>query len=290
MARTKELNKINQKRMGNFANSSLEDSDTNTLLYPSFGTKLYSKEEFELLDSIYSDNPLSVDIQQKTEDQSEASSDISFQRDNFWARNREELLALQKSKNNIFSNLAWFSAGVMLTSVVGLIYLQMNSFEAKQKQDIQIVFQKSVQVMTDKTIDKEVADKLIKKDFEKKDIVEIKNPEVAEKKNNFKFDFSDLFKKQEVKSVPVNVAQAEIEKPAPVVAPVEAVKPAPVKVQETAKQPKYHVIGNGDSLWLIANKYYANPSNENISKIMKANNIRSVYSTLRLGQKLTIPL
>ena len=31
---------------------------------------------------------------------------------------------------------------------------------------------------------------------------------------------------------------------------------------------KFHIVTNGDSLWIIANKYYSNPSPDNINKIM----------------------
>ena len=271
------INKILEKRTRTFTSSIKEDS-TDTLLYPT--NKLYSKEEFELLDSIYSDKPFNMDIE-LTETDKES---INLQRDNFWARNREELLALQNNKTSVLSNLVWFASGMMLMSVVGLIYLQMNGKEIKQKQEIQIVFQKSAQIMTDKTADKEVSEKLVS--------TEIAKSSSAEKAatSGFKFELPKLA----LFSLPKTEQKAEAQQPAKEVIASEP-KPIEVPVQQQIAEPvvnqvKYHTIGNGDSLWILANKYYSNPSQENIKKIMRANHIRSVYSTLHLGQKLVIPL
>lgn len=270
------LNKISEKRTRTFTSPIKEDS-TDTLLYPT--NKLYSKEEFELLDSIYSDKPFNMDIE-LTETDKES---INLQRDNFWARNREELLALQNNKTNVFTNLVWFASGMMLMSVVGLIYLQMNGREIKPKQEIQIVFQKSAQIMTDKTADKEVSEKLVSTEIAKSSTEQATT-------SGFKFEFPKLAlfslpkaeQKVEAKQLAQEVVASE---PKPVQAPVQQQIAEPV-----VNQVKYHTIGNGDSLWILANKYYSNPSQENIKKIMRANHIRSVYSTLHLGQKLVIPL
>ena len=51
---------------------------------------------------------------------------------------------------------------------------------------------------------------------------------------------------------------------------------------------RYHTVASGDLLWIIANKYYSNPSQENIEKIMKANNMKRI-GLLKLGQKLVVP-
>lgn len=276
------LNKISQKRSRNFT-SPTQDDKPETFLYPS--NKLYSKEEFELLDSIYSDKPFNTDINMELTETDKES--LNLHRDNFWARNREELLALQQNnKSSIFTNLTWFASGVMLTSVVGLIYLQMNGRDIKPKQEIQIVFQKSAQIMTDKTLDKEVSEKLVSNEIAKSTSIE--NPT----QSGFKFALPKLNIFPLQKSEP----KIEVKEPIKEVIASEPAKPVelPAQVQQqeesTIEHVKYHTINNGDSLWILANKYYSNPSQENIKKIMKANHIRSVYSTLHLGQKLVIPL
>jgi hypothetical protein len=265
MAETTQINKYKQKR------STLSQD---TFLYPT-QSKLYTKEEFELLDSIYSDGSIGIGL-----DSAETARE--FQKDNFWVRNKQELLALQSNKSSLLNNAGWFTAGMMLTSVAFLIYFQMNGREIKQKQDIQIIFQKSTQVMTDKTADEAVSRKL-----ESNEIAQSQTnttPKAANKEFKFELPKFALF-----------TPKAEVQKP------VQEIKPEPVKevVTESAKAPiqvveetstiKHHVVRSGDSLWIIANKYYSNPSQENIKKIMRANNIRSIYSTLRLGQKLVIP-
>lgn len=272
------LNKISQKRTRNFANPVKDEAET--FLYPS--NKLYSKEEFELLDSIYSDKPFNTDINMELTETDKES--LNLQRDNFWARNREELLALQQNnKSSVFANLIWFASGMMLTSVVGLIYLQMNGRDIKPKQDIQIVFQKSAQIMTDKTADKEVSEQLVSSEIAKSSSIE------KPIQSGFKFALPKL------NIFPLQKSEPKVEVKEPVKEVIASEPKAveiPAQVQEDAavEQVKYHTIGNGDSLWILANKYYSNPSQENIKKIMKANHIRSVYSTLHLGQKLVIPL
>ncbi|MBI3309147.1 MAG: LysM peptidoglycan-binding domain-containing protein, partial [Candidatus Melainabacteria bacterium] len=51
----------------------------------------------------------------------------------------------------------------------------------------------------------------------------------------------------------------------------------------------FHVIKNGDSLWLIAKEYYGEPTPENIRKIMEANRMNQI-GYLYPGKKITIPL
>ncbi len=117
--------------------------------------------------------------------------------------------------------------------------------------------------MTDKTVDENITNKLDSNEFAKNQAVEVS------KKEELKFNFFENKKNEtiKIKETPKVEAKAVIAK----------------------ESTRYHVIKGGDSLWIIANKYYSNPSQENINKIMKVNNIRNVYSTLQLGQKLTIP-
>jgi len=103
--------------------------------------------------------------------------------------------------------------------------------------------------MTDKNIDKEVSKQLKDK--------------ITAKENVISKYFSNLFSRK---------------------------KPNPVVINEPPKiEPvKFHIVTNGDSLWIIANKYYSNPSPDNINKIMKANNMKRA-GMLSIGQKLVIP-
>jgi|GEM_PF-2527846 len=265
MAETTQINKYKQKR------STLSQD---TFLYPT-QNKLYTKEEFELLDSIYSDGSIGIGLDS-------ADTAKEFQKDNFWVRNKQELLALQSSKNSYLNNIGWFTAGMMLTSVAFLIYFQMNGREIKQKQDIQIVFQKSTQVMTDKTADETVSKKLGSNELAQSQTNTITEP--ANKEFKFEFPKIALFSPKVEEQKPIQ----EIKPQQPVKEVIAESAKAPIQVEET-NTVKHHVIGSGDSLWIIANKYYSNPSQENIKKIMRANGIRSVYSTLHLGQKLVIP-
>ena len=171
--------------------------------------------------------------------------------ENFWPQNKEEYLKISNNKNHFLANFSWFSGGVILTSVIWLIYFQINVHEIRAKSDTQIIFHKSVNIMTDKTVDKEVAKQL-------------KDRKTVEQKGNVisKY-FANLFSK----------------KPAIIKTTTELPKIEPVR---------FYTVTNGDSLWIIANKYYSNPSPNNINKIMKAKNMKRV-STLNVGQKLVIP-
>ncbi|MBI2996799.1 MAG: LysM peptidoglycan-binding domain-containing protein [Candidatus Melainabacteria bacterium] len=227
MVETTQLNKFRQKRLKGLAKK-IKATHDKPYFYPK--NNLYTRQEFELLDTIYSDEPpIAVETNQGLAD--------------FWPQNKEEYLSTSNNKNNILTNLLWFLCGVMLTSVIWLIYFQVNVNELRTKNDTQIVFQKSVNIMTDKSADKEMSKKL----------------NVQKQKFSFSNPFKSKPKLQEIKVTP---------KELPVV--------------------RYHTVGNGDSLWVIANKYYSNPSPENINKIMKANNMKKV-GLLSIGQKLVIP-
>lgn len=249
MGDTTQLNKFRQKRLKRVTKkaSLSEDNQVSTYFYPK--QNLYTKQEFELLDSIYSDEAPMVSIK-TPRDRKEIS-----EADNFWPQSREEILKISSGKGNLFEKLKWFFVGMMSTSAVWLIFFQLNVHEIKTKSDTQIVFQKHAQIVTDKTVDSELAKKLTGD--------RQTNPTNQLTSKQEKATFWDIFKKPKKEGAIVQTAQAKPEA-------------------------KYHVIGNGDSLWLIANKYYSNPSQENIDKIMKANNIRRV-GLLKIGQKLVIP-
>ena len=238
---TTSISKFRQKRLKGLASKSKETAAINSYFYPK--NDLYTREEFELLDTIYSDEP---SLEEKKEIKLEVPS-----AENFWPQNKEEYLSISSSKNSFLTNMTWFFGGVALTSVIWLIYFQINVHEIRTKSDTQIVFQKSANIMTDKTADKELSKQL-------------KDKKSAERKENVisKY-FSNLFSRKSVKVQTIS----ELPKIEPV---------------------KFYTVANGDSLWVIANKHYSNPSPENINKIMKANNMKRV-STLVVGQKLVIP-
>ena len=239
---TTNISKFRQKRLKGLLNKSKakETSPLNSYFYPK--NDLYTREEFELLDTIYSDEP-SV-LEQNNEMKLEVKNI-----ENFWPQNKEEYLSTTNNKNNFLTNLSWFVGGVAVTSLIWLIYFQVNVHEIRTKGDTQIVFQKSANIMTDKTVDKEVSKQLKDKKTAKENIMS-------------KY-FNNIFQRKKPEPVVVN----------------EPPKIAPVK---------FHIVTSGDSLWVIANKYYSNPSPDNINKIMKANSMKRV-GTLSLGQKLVIP-
>lgn len=231
---TTNISKFRQKRLKR------ETTPINSYFYPK--NDLYTREEFELLDTIYSDEP-------SMEEKKEIKPEITNV-ENFWPQNKEEYLSISNNKNSFLTNAIWFLGGVALSSLIWLIYFQINIHEIRTKSDTQIVFQKSANIMTDKTVDKEVTKQLKGK--------------TISKENTISKYFSNLFSKK-------NPAPKVVTEPAPKIEPV-----------------KFHTITSGDSLWVIANHYYSNPSPDNINKIMKANNMRRV-GTLSVGQKLIIP-
>ena len=240
MAETTQLNKFRQKRLRSSANKthSKDDKPVSSYFYPKHN--LYTRQEFELLDSIYSDEPVTADTK---------IIQGAALEENFWPQNKEEYFIVSNKKNDLLTKLSWFLVGVMLTSVVWLIYFQVNVHEIRTKNDTQIVFQKSPQILTDKTVDKEITNKLEKK-----------NQEVSKKEAAKSWTSWFKFKPKKAAAVST-IATAQV---------------------------KYHTVLNGDSLWIIANKYYSDPSPDNITKLVKANNLK-LTSVLQAGQKLVVP-
>lgn len=240
--KTPSISKFRQKRLRELSKSK-EAVISGNYVYPR--NDLYTREEFELLDTIYSDEP-------SIEENKEIKPEIANSQP-FWPTNKEEFLSTTNNKTNMFTSIGWFLGGVALSSLIWLIYFQINVHEIRAKSDTQIVFQKSVNIMTDKTVDKEVTKQL-------KDKVN----NVTAPKENF---FSKLFSKK-----------------APEAKPAIATEPAVPQIEQV----RFHTISNGDSLWIIANKYYSNPSPANINKIMKANNMKKI-GVLTVGKKIVIP-
>ena len=257
MSETKTLSKFRQKRLKNLAQKTKEDEQAvDNYFYPK--NNLYTRQEFELLDTIYSDDPIEETVELKQ----------PALTDNFWAQPLSP-------KSNTFTNMTWFISGVMLTSVIWLIYFQLSVHEIKAKHETQIVFNKSAQLMTDKTADKEMT-----KSLEKKNLLS------QHKSKLFNFSFSQFFrkneqitKKEEPKIIQEQIQIAQVNQPNQVTASTNS---------PNLKEPKSYTIQSGDSLWIIAKKVYSNPSPSNINKIAKANKLR-LSSTLSLGQKLVIP-
>ena len=213
----------------------IEDKSISSYYYPK--NNLYTRQEFELLDTIYSDGP------QNTYENIE--KELSH---DFWPQNKEEYLKFSNKKSNFLTKLTYFTAGVMLTSAIWLIYFQVNLNERTAKDNTRIVFHKTAQILTHKTVDKEITRKLA-------------DSKVSARSS--KFNFSKWFSN----------------KPKKVGATLATSNPVPSK---------FHTVSSGDSLWVIANKYYSNPSPDNIIKIAKANNLKT-SSVLQAGQKLVVP-
>ncbi len=261
MSEAKTLSKFRQKKPKNLAHKTkdTEDKAVSDYFYPK--NNLYTRQEFELLDTIYSDEP----VPETTENKQPVIID------NFWPQNKEEYLTQSPIKNNALTNIGWFTSGVMLTSVIWLIYFQLSVHEIKAKHETQIVFNKSAELMTDKTADKEMTKSL-------KTNTSIQN----NKTGLFKFSFPQIFSK---KNVPIKEESNVVAEQAKVVEPIQVKKE---EVPITSKENKTYTVKSGDSLWIIAKKVYSDPSPLNIEKIAKANKLR-LTSTLSLGQKLVVP-
>ena len=248
---TTNFSKFRQKRLKalNSAPKTAKTKAANNFFYPS--TNLYTKEEYELLDTIYSDEPIFSDEINKHMLKEPAI------KEDFWPQNKEQYFNLSnKTEKRSFPKITWFLCGVMLTSAIWLVYHLLSVHEIRTKGDTQIVFHQTTKIVTDKNLDKQISKELkVKPDR--------KNPN----KQWYSF-FSRPFVSKDI-IVKTNTPK--------VMPPVTEPKPV-----------RYHVIKNGDSLWTIAAGYYSNPSPENINKIMKANNMKRV-GVLSLGQNLVIP-
>lgn len=260
MVETTQLDKVRQKRLRTVAGKSKTkekegESSVSSYFYPK--NNLYTRQEFELLDTIYSDDPPTME-----------QSSGAFNED-FWPKNKEEYLIVSNPKNNLLNNLMWFLGGVMLTSVIWLIYFQVSVHQIKTKMDTQIIFQNSASLTTDKNIDLQVAKQLESENsIANNEMIELGTKKVEQ--STF-FKFPSFFP-----------AKPKIE---------NKVQPKTEQVQQVSVNNVTsisHTVSNGDSLWTIANKYYSNPSPTNIEKIMKANKMRRV-GILVVGQKIVIP-
>lgn len=248
------FSKLRQRRFKGI--STKDPSNRNNSL---LRNSLYTKEEFELLDTIYSDDG-TTQAKQET-----------LTIEDFWPKEKDEYLTLPLKRTPLLTNLAWFLGGILASSAVWLIYSQVSINEIKTKADTQIIFQKSTAIMTDKNFDKEAQKQL-------------------NKNNSKSFGFlSNLFntKKPVVpKQIQNTNTQTELQQePQKEQATAEMKQEIPSPQIPTVR---YHTVQNGDSLWIIANKHYSNPSPQNINKIMKANNMRRI-GVLSIGQKLVIP-
>ncbi len=263
MPETTQLNKVRQKRVRVAAGrAKTKDEETPSSLGADyFYTKnnLYTRQEFELLDTIYSDGPPTIEDYR------------SFGDEDFWPKNKEEYLTMSNPKTNLITNLVWFLGGVMLTSVVWLIYFQVSVNHIKTKMDTQIIFQNSASISTDKTVDKQIASKL-------------------KKENIIKFPAFFAPKPKQELIVQETLTPQNNKKEEPVVQPEKQEQKIEVSSAGNTDAAKYHIVSNGDSLWTIANKYYSNPSPKNIERLMKANEIKKRKMTsLYIGQKIVIP-
>lgn len=264
MAKTTQLNRFREKRLRNAAKQKAEDKSISSYFYPK--SNLYTRQEFELLDTIYSDEPPTQEF--------EMEQQIAIQ-EGFWPKNKEGHLSFSSPKGNFFSRLVWFLGGVLLTSAIWLIYFQLTVHEISTKSDTQIVIHKSTSLTTDKTIDKGIISEIGKQEIEKEVVKpEVKPTNVATRKLKLPNWFSEN-----------PTTRADLQG----VSVKPSIKPIQIKtVQEELGPLTHHVVGNGDSLWYLAKKYYLDPSPQNIEKIMKANDMRKI-GVLQIGEKLVIP-
>ena len=249
MAETTHINRFRQKKLRNHKDREKAEQ-LNTYMYPK--NNLYTRQEFELLDTIYSDSDESAVIT-KVED----SLDVN----KFWL---DEKIGIPKDKNNLFSKLSWFFSGILIASVIWFICLQVTIFQIKSKSNTQLVFHKTLDIVTDKTADKQISANLLS----------------HKQTKTFGLGFQEWLKNMSSNSTVNNKSDDKAIK--------EEAKENTQVVPEDVPKIKYHTISNGDSLWIIANKYYSDPSPANIEKIMKANKMRRI-GILQPGQKLIIP-
>src|SRR3989338_10010943 len=234
-----QLDKVRQRRLKKLENSTkfTDDKPVTSFYYPK--NNLYTRQEFELLDTIYADEPSNInEVTQMPELQG------------FWPQNKEEILNLSNQPNNFLSKLTWFGAGVILTSLVWLIYFQISVHAIKTKHQTQFVFHKSAEILTDKTADEQLTKTLLKQASPK-----------------FSFSLPNLFAKKPVEAKPTDQIKPE-EKTQLATEQNKVIIPIP-EAANSSQDLTYHTI-------------------ENVNKIAKANKLK-LNSVLALGRKLTIP-
>lgn len=277
MPETTQLNKVRQKRIRvATGRSKTKDEEIPSSLganyfYPK--NNLYTRQEFELLDTIYSDEPPTIHDYKNLEN------------GDFWPENKEEYLTMSNPKTNLITNLAWFLGGVMVTSVIWLIYFQVSVNHIKTKMDTQIVFQNSASISTDKTVDKQIANKLKKENNVVKETVLNKEvPKVA-----FKFPTFFAPKPKQELIVQETLTQNN-KKEEQIVQPEKQEQKVETPSAGNTGAARYHIVSSGDSLWTIAKKYYSDPSPRNVERLMKANEIKKrKMASLYIGQKIIVP-
>ncbi len=262
MPETTQLDKVRQKRVRAAAGrAKTKDEEIPSSLgadyfYPK--NNLYTRQEFELLDTIYSDEPPTIHDYKNLET------------GDFWPENKEEYLTMSNPKTNLITNLVWFLGGVMVTSVIWLIYFQVSVNHIKTKMDTQIVFQNSASISTDKTVDKQIANKL-------------------EKENTIKFPTFFAPKPKQELIVQETLTQSN-KKEEQIVQPQRQEQKVGIPLAGDTGTARYHIVSSGDSLWTIAKKYYSDPSPRNVDRIMKANEIKKKkMASLYIGQKIVVP-
>src|SRR3989338_423852 len=142
---TTNISKFRQKRLKGLLSKSKtkETIQTNSYFYPK--GNLYSREEFELLDTIYSDESPTLQLKEHIKDSVEMD---------YLPELSDKRLSVSKW-SNVFTNIGWFLGGLALASLAWFVFVQAKISEL-QTDSIKIVFHKSAPIITDKTVDTEV--------------------------------------------------------------------------------------------------------------------------------------
>lgn len=212
--------------------------------------KKKTSRDHELLDSIYSD-----------EFPDQETDELRFS-ENFWSSREKK--PSSSDGFHLKAKLKWFTSGVLIASVVWCTYHQIDVNSIKANEGTKIVFQTAASIVTDKTFDERITKNLQREDIT---LAKVNN---RENKSWIPLISSFFAKEGETKQNTETTDSSE--------------NAEPKDLPET-----YHVIKNGDSLWLIAKEYYGEPTPENIKKIMEANKMNRI-GYLRPGSKITIPL